>query len=190
MDQPGRMELHMSQENIAPTNLDFVLLSISYATIFWDPSVAASLASLHFIPGSSVFPNAATMAMLGYSKYVKLWEGCLHGQKQGKAVLISKIAVYRTTVASSICRPSLSDSVSFCFLQSNTADRNTSPWGHPEEKCIVSCNINFSCHSSIWSLLCQQPTERLHSITHQSFQVTVRAVGCVKDDTKVDTCII
>lgn len=51
VDQPGRKELHVSQENIAPTNLDF---------------------------------------------------GHLHGQKQRKVVLISKIEVYRTTVASSM----------------------------------------------------------------------------------------
>ncbi|KAI3853011.1 hypothetical protein MKX03_016191 [Papaver bracteatum] len=94
------------QQSMNSTNLD-AAYSMGLQTMGATPMamhmsnmIHSGMASTALPPSQNVFSSGTMLSAPGPNNYVKVWEGALHGQRQGQPVFITKLEGYRSASAS------------------------------------------------------------------------------------------
>ncbi|KAI3911073.1 hypothetical protein MKW98_015730, partial [Papaver atlanticum] len=105
--QPStQQQQQQQQQSMNSTNLD-AAYSMGLQTMGATPMamhmsnmIHSGMASTALPPSQNVFSSGSMLSAPGPNNYVKVWEGALHGQRQGQPVFITKLEGYRSASAS------------------------------------------------------------------------------------------
>ncbi|XP_026386697.1 mediator of RNA polymerase II transcription subunit 25-like isoform X2 [Papaver somniferum] len=103
---PTQQQQQQRQQSMNSTNLD-AAYSMGLQTMGATPMamhmsnvIHSGMASTALPPSQNVFSSGTRLSAPGPNNYVKVWEGALHGQRQGQPVFITKLEGYRSASAS------------------------------------------------------------------------------------------